>query len=153
MLHVKLNKRPEWKGFDQLMDGFLSEWPRVFHPDFNGPVTKGSVPVNVKETATGYELELVAPGFEKTDFTISLDKNLLTIGAEKKNEVMEDNLTPENEKWIRREYSFRSFKRTFTVDEAIDATKIAANYINGVLTVGLPKKEEVKPAATTITVN
>ncbi len=135
------------------MDSFLNEWPAVFNNDFNVSDAKAGVPVNVKETATGYELEVVAPGFDKTDFNISLEQDLLTISAERKNEVKEEKEVEGNEKLIRREYSFRSFKRSFTVDEKIDATNIAATYVNGVLTLNLPKKTEVKPAATTISVN
>jgi HSP20 family protein len=92
-------------------------------------------------------LEVIAPGFEKTDFNINLDQNLLTISAEKKDDVKQ-----ENEKQIRREYSYRSFKRSFTLDEKIDATNIEASYINGVLTLNLPKKEVVKAKATEITI-
>jgi len=58
----------------------------------------------------------------------------------------------ENEKVIRREFRQRSFKRSFTIDEKIDATNIDANYVNGVLTLNLPKKEEVKASATEITI-
>jgi HSP20 family protein len=89
----------------------------------------------------------VAPGFEKTDFTVNLDQNLLTISAEKKDEAK-----VENEKQIRREHSFRSFKRSFTIDEKIDATNIEASYINGVLILNLPKKETVKASATKIVI-
>jgi HSP20 family protein len=71
----------------------------------------------------------------------------LTISAEKKDEVKK-----ENEKQIRREYSYRSFKRSFTLDEKIDATNIEASYINGVLTLNLPKKEVVKASATEIVI-
>jgi len=58
----------------------------------------------------------------------------------------------ENEKQIRREYSFRSFKRSFTLDEKVDATNIEASYINGVLTLNLPKKDTVKASATKIVI-
>lgn len=147
MLSVKLNRKPNERSFDNFVDSFFSELPDLFAKDFNGLETKGSVPVNVKETAEGYQLEVVAPGFEKTDFSISLDQQLLTIAAEKKSEVEK-----EGNKQIRREYSYRSFKRIFTVDEKIDATKIEASYINGVLVLNLPKKEEVKEAAKAITI-
>ena len=92
-------------------------------------------------------MEVVAPGFEKADFKISVDQGLLTISAEKKDEVKEE--SPKN---IRREYSISSFKRSFTLDEKIDATNIAASYINGVLTLNLPKKVEVKAPVTEIVI-
>ena len=147
MLGVKLNRKPNENSFDNFVDSFFTGLPALFTNDFNGMETKGSIPVNVKETAEGYQLEVVAPGFEKTDFSISLDQQLLTIAAEKKSEVEK-----EGDKPIRREYNYRSFKRIFTVDEKIDATKIEATYINGVLILNLPKKEEVKEAAKAITI-
>ena len=58
----------------------------------------------------------------------------------------------ENEKSIRREYSYRSFKRSFTLDDKTDGTNIDAQYVNGVLTLNLPKKEVVKPAVKEITI-
>ena len=119
-----------------------------FKNDFNNTERKGSVPVNVKATANGYQLEVVAPGFEKADFKIKLDDSLLTISADNKIEEKK-----ESDKQIRREYSYRSFKRSFTVDSTIDATKIDATYVNGVLILNLPKKEEVKASAKEIIIN
>lgn len=148
MTNVKLSNRPLAGGLNQFVDSFFTEWPLLRRSDFDETVTKGSVPVNVKETAKGYELELVAPGFEKTDFKVNLDKDLLTISAEKKSDVKQ-----ENEKQLRREFSIRSFKRTFTLDEQIDATKISATYVNGILALNLPRKVEVKVPATEIQIN
>jgi len=122
--------------------------PVLFKNEFNQIERNGFVPVNVKETEKSYQLEVVAPGFEKSDFKVNLDQNILTISGEKKNETKN-----ETDKQIRREYSYRSFKRSFTLDEKIDATNINANYVNGVLTLNLPKKEAVKASATEITVN
>ena len=147
MTNVKFNSKPFAGTFNNLVDDLFAELPVLFKNDFNNAERKGFVPVNVKETEKGYELEVVAPGFEKTDFKVNLDQNLLTISAEKK-----DELKNENQKQIRREYSYRSFKRSFTLDEKIDATNIEASYINGVLTLNLPKKEAVKAAATEIVI-
>ncbi len=147
MTNVKFNRKPFEGTFNTLVDDLFTELPALFKTEFNNGERKGSVPVNVKETDKSYQLEVVAPGFEKTDFKLSLDQNLLTISAEKKNEEIK-----ENEKQIRREYSYRSFKRSFTLDEKIDATNIEASYINGVLTLNLPKKEVVKASATEIVI-
>ncbi|HEY1023443.1 MAG TPA: Hsp20/alpha crystallin family protein [Flavisolibacter sp.] len=100
-----------------------------------------SVPVNIRETEKDYVLEVIAPGWTKEDFKISLENNLLSLSVEKKDETEN-----KNEKFVRREYRYSSFKRSFTVDEKIDADAISAQYVNGVLTLNLPKKEEVKPA-------
>ena len=104
-------------------------------------------PVNIVEKNDTYHLQLSAPGFEKTDFNIKLDGKLLTISVEKAADK-----SVENEKVIRREFSSKSFKRSFTVDEQIDATGINAKYENGILKLDLPKKEEVKNASKEITI-
>ena len=142
MLTVKMNRKPYLGMAEQMIDGIWNEFPAILKQDFNDWNKKFSVPVNVKESATGYQIELVAPGFEKTDFRIDLEKDLLTISGEKKEELKE-----ENEKLLRKEFQFRSFKRTFTIDEKIDATGIEANYVNGILLVNLPKKAVLKPEA------
>ncbi len=153
MTNVKFNRKPFEGTFNTFVDDLFTELPAFFKNEFNNGERKGFIPVNVKETEKTYQLEVVAPGFEKTDFTINLDQNLLTISAEKKEGVKEDSFgyAPQ-EKQIRREYSFRSFKRSFTLDEKIDATNIEASYINGVLTLNLPKKETVKASATKIVI-
>ena len=144
MTVVKLNNRPA-NGFN-LLDNFFNELPTFFKDDF-GTKAQGFIPVNVKETKDAYQLEVVAPGFEKNDFNINLEKNILTVSAETKTETEN-----KNEKQIRREYSYHSFKRSFTVDEKVDSEKIEAKYVNGVLTLNLPRKEEVKASAKEILV-
>ena len=147
MTQANFSRKPFEGTFNNLVDDLFIELPALFKTEFNQTDRKGFVPVNVKETEKSYQLEVVAPGFEKTDFKVNLDQNLLTISAEKKDEVKQ-----ENQKQIRREYSYRSFKRSFTLDEKIDATNIEASYINGVLTLNLPKKEVVKASATEISI-
>jgi HSP20 family protein len=144
MTLVKFNNKPA-NGFN-FLENFFNEIPTVFRDDFASN-TKGAIPVNIKAIKDAYQVEVVAPGFEKNDFKINLEKNLLTISAEKKNEVKE-----ENENQIRNEYNYRSFSRSFTLDEKIDAEKIEAKYLNGVLTLNLPKKAEVKASAKEISV-
>ena len=144
MTVVKLNNRPA-NGFN-LLDNFFSEFPTIFKDDF-GTKAQGFVPVNVKETNEAYQLEVVAPGFDKNDFNINLEKNILTVSAERKTDAEN-----KSEKQIRKEYSYQSFKRSFTIDEKVDAEKIDAKYVNGVLTLNLPRKEEVKLSAKEILV-
>ena len=147
MTNVKFNRKPFEGTFNNLVDDLFLELPVLFKNEFNNGDRKTFIPVNVKETEKTYQLDVVAPGFEKTDFIVNIDQNLMTISAEKKEEVKQ-----ENEKQIRREYSYRSFKRSFTLDEKIDATNIEASYINGVLTLNLPKKETVKASALEISI-
>ncbi|MEO7924575.1 MAG: Hsp20/alpha crystallin family protein [Chitinophagaceae bacterium] len=158
MTNAKFNRKPfEGTTFNTLVDDLFTELPALFKNDFNGSERKGIVPVNVIETDKSFRLEVVAPGFEKSDFNVKLDQDLLTISAEKKNDpesnrAKEDSDSNRYQKQIRREYSYRSFKRSFTIDEKIDATNIEATYINGVLTLNLPKKEVVKASATEIVI-
>ncbi|HEX8313497.1 MAG TPA: Hsp20/alpha crystallin family protein [Segetibacter sp.] len=107
-----------------------------------------ATPVNIRETEKEYLLDVVAPGLNKEDFKISLENNLLTVSVEKREETVN-----EGEKHIRREYGFQAFKRSFTLDEKINADGISAQYVNGVLTLNLPKKEEVKPATKQISIS
>ena len=146
MTHVKLTGRPLEKSFNSFVDDLFSELPVLFKNDI--PQWKGYVPVNITETDKAYTLDVVAPGFEKSDFKVSLDQQILTISVEKKEEVKE-----ENKKQLRREYSYRSFKRSFTIDEKIDIHNIDAQYVNGVLTLNLPKKEIVKETAKEINIS
>jgi len=147
MTHVKFARRPFEGSFNNFVDDVFTELPALFKNEFNYSERKGFIPVNVKENEKSYEVEVIAPGFEKADFKVNLDQNILTISAEKKN-----NVKNESDKQIRKEYHYRSFKRSFTLDEKIDATQIGATYINGVLILNLPKKEDVKAAATEISI-
>ena len=145
MTLVKFNQRPVEKSFGNLFEDLFNNFPnRVFGDDFGG---HSFVPVNIKETKDAYQLEVVAPGLDKADFKVNIDNDILTISAEKKTETKD-----ENEKQVRKEFTYRSFKRSFTIDEKIDASKIEAKYENGVLHLSLPKKEDVKQAPTEIAI-
>lgn len=134
MTLVKFNQPA--KTFHGLVDELLNG--KFLNKDFATSDFFGAsyAPVNISETKDGYSLEVVAPGFAKDDFKVKLDGPTLTISAEKKTESKD-----ENEKHLRREFSFRSFSRSFTLDEKVEAAKINAKYENGVLHLTLPKKE------------
>ena len=143
MTLVRFNNRPS-KTFNNLVDDFFTNAPSLFRDDFSTTFGRQAAPVNIRETEQDFVLELVAPGLEKEDFKINLEQNNLTISAERKQATTENKA---DGKQILREFSFNSFKRSFTIDDKIDAGAIAAKYVNGVLTVSLPKKTEVKEAA------
>lgn len=115
----------------------------------NGETALFQVPVNIKETEGNYELHVIAPGLKKEDFKIAVDKNLLTISFEQKEEHKEE----AEGKWLKSEYRMRSFKRNFTMNEKVDTAKITARYNEGVLYVVLPKKEPVEVTTQEISVN
>ncbi|MDD2793756.1 MAG: Hsp20/alpha crystallin family protein [Sediminibacterium sp.] len=119
--------------FDELFNNFPATWGRDVQTGYP------SASVNIHETSDAFHLELNAPGRDKADFKINVNNGLLTISYEKKEETEQKDY-----KTIRREFSYRSFKRSFTIDETIHADAIEARYENGVLKLLLPKKEEVK---------
>ncbi|MCF2489582.1 Hsp20/alpha crystallin family protein [Dyadobacter sp. CY347] len=110
------------------------------------PAFSGSVPaVNVVENKEGFRIEVAAPGLQKPDFKLNLEKNQLTISAQKEQKEEEA-----SDKYTRREFKYSSFQRTFTLPNSIDGDKIEANYADGILSIALPKREEAKekPART-----
>ncbi len=124
--------------FDRFFDGELMDWNSS-----NYSSTDTTLPaVNVKENENEFLIDVAAPGLKKEDFKVHYDNGRLSISSEKKNEFEEK----KGEKITRREFSYQSFQRSFTVAEnIIDAEKIAASYENGILHLSLPKREEVKP--------
>ena len=95
--------------------------------------------VNVKETSEDFRIEVAAPGLDKKDFKVDLDNNVLTVSSEKEHKDEH-----EDEKYMRREFSYTSFSRSFSLPEAVDAEKIKANHKDGILTITIPKREEAK---------
>ena len=121
-------------------NGFIEELfngntPRFFrdqpaHENWN------HIPVNVKENDHAFNIEVIAPGITKEDFSIQVNDKTLTISFDLK-EAAEKG----EEKWLRKEFKIRSFKRSFTLGDKIDGDKISAAYNQGILTLSLPKKE------------
>ncbi|MCZ2100942.1 MAG: Hsp20/alpha crystallin family protein [Chitinophagales bacterium] len=99
--------------------------------------------VNITEDNDKLTLEVAAPGMDKKDFNISIDKDQLIISAEKENQTEEK----EEGQWTRKEFNYASFKRSFHLGDGINIDKIDANYENGILKLVLPKKEEAKEKA------
>ena len=145
MTYVKVNNQLP-KNLDGLMKDLFNEIPVQFGKTFREDVL-GFPPVNIAESEKTYHLEVAAPGMEKTDFSIKLEGNQLIVIGAKKEEVQNDLV-----KSIRKEFSNKAFKRSFTLDEKIDFENIAAKYENGILKVDLPKKEDLKLAGKEITI-
>lgn len=107
-----------------------------------------SVPaVNVVEHQDGFRIEVAAPGLKKEDFKLNLNHNNLTISAyqeTQKEDQAENNRDADREKYTRREFSYSSFQRTFMLPTSVDVESIRVSYNDGVLTIGLPKREEAK---------
>ena len=145
MTLVKVNNQFS-KTFDGMMKELFNDFPAAVNKTMREDVLHFP-PVNIVEQPGKYQLEIAAPGFEKADFNVKLEANTLTISTEKKESVKE-----ETDKLIRKEFSYKAFKRSFTIDEKIDGENITARYENGILFLDLPKKEDQKVAAKEINI-
>ena len=134
------------KSIDGMMKDLFNELPSAVSKTFREDVLYFP-PVNITNKDAAYSIELAAPGFEKADFNVKLDTNILTISIEKKEEK-----SAQAEKVIRREFSTKPFKRSFTIDDKIDTENISAKYENGILVLELPKKEITNTGAKEINI-
>jgi HSP20 family protein len=132
MTTLRFNQ-PGFKTLDNFLDSLLSDIPSATKTSLNFPA------VNIAESNDAYELEFNVPGRKKEDFKITVDKDILTVSFEKKEENKE-----ESKKFIKKEFTLQPFKRSFTLDEKINADEINAKYEDGLLLLTLPKTEEVK---------
>jgi len=123
--------------FDRLMDSDMFDWTNR-----NYSTTNTTIPsVNIKEDENGYKVEVAAPGFDSKDFNIELNNSVLTVSSEKKIE----NETKNEDQYTKREFSYQSFSRSFTLPITVEREKISAKYDKGILNIVFPKKEEAKP--------
>ncbi len=123
-------------------DPFLRNW---FSWDNDTTAEDGNVPaVNIGETESAYELTVAAPGMAKSDFKVELENNRLVISGEKKVEKEKKH----GHNWLRKEYNYNSFVRSFTLSEKqVNAENIKATYTDGILYISIPKSAEAKNRA------
>lgn len=121
--------------FDEFLNGTNSE-------EYETASKKRRPAVNISETANSFLVEVAAPGFEKSDFKVEVDEKQLIISSKKESDQAE------NTHYTKREFTYSSFERVFTLPETIKDSKISAEYLNGILKLTLPKMEEavVQPA-------
>ena len=136
-----IKKNENYPIFPSLFNDFFNrDWIDFNNRNFS--TTQTTIPsVNVVESDDKFELEVAAPGFEKKDFKVELNHNLLTISSNKQEEREEG----DGKQYTRKEFSYLSFCRSFTIPDTINHEKIEARYENGILKVLIPKKEEPKP--------
>jgi HSP20 family protein len=114
---------------------FNNVFDSLFSDALNKNYGVNKVPnVNIYEGENEYKIELAAPGLNKEDFKIDLKKNNLSVWVEKKNED-----TAIQKDYTRKEFDYTSFARSFVLPEGIDAEKISAAYINGILNITIGK--------------
>jgi HSP20 family protein len=104
--------------------------------------------VNVIEDEQGFRIEVSAPGVQRDDFNLEVENDVLTIST-----GQEESKDEQKQNFLRREFNFRTFKRSFQLPESVDQEEISATHDAGILTLSLPKKEEeVQKAARQIAV-
>ena len=99
---------------------------------------KFSPKTNIVETDKAYRVDLMVPGFDKEDFNINIENDVMTISAHKE----EKNEEKDGDKVVFSEYRVEDFERSFTLSQDVDSNKIEAAYENGILKVNIPKKKE-----------
>lgn len=123
------------------IDRFITD-PMQF-PMWNKATFNRMPGTNIRETKDEYIVEVAAPGLKKKDFHVDIDNGLLEIKVEKEDEFEEKKL-----EFRRREYNYNAFYRAFTLPETVNAEKIKAEYLDGILKVHLPLVPQAKKKAT-----
>ena len=103
--------------------------------------------MDVVETATEFLIRAELPGVDKSNVKISVEDGVLTIAGHREQEREE-----KGKRFHRVERAYGPFARKFTVPDIVDATKVSADFTNGVLTITLPKSEKARPKAIEVTV-
>ncbi|MDR6784621.1 HSP20 family protein [Pedobacter africanus] len=136
MTLVKFNP----KSNTSLMPGFNDVFDSILNDTFFSDRMMTKVPAaNISESADHFHVELAAPGLKKEDFKLKLERDVLSISVE---QVNDDQHQQRN--YAKREYSYSSFVRSFTLPESADQNGIEAKYTDGVLCIAIPKREEAK---------
>lgn len=132
MLLVRRNNDFDW----------LNNWfdDNFFNTPVMAQTTTTAPAVNVKEDNKQYVMEVAVPGLKKEQVNMSIDKDgYLTLSIENKNEQKDEN---KKEHYLRREFSYTSYRQSYALPDNVDADKIEANVADGVLKVVLPKVEK-----------
>jgi HSP20 family protein len=125
--------------FEMMRD--LIRWDPLAELGTAGSRELAFVPLfEVKETKDAYVFKADLPGIREEDLDISLTGNRLTVSGKREEEKRE-----EDDRFYAYERSYGSFSRSFTLPEGIDVEHAQADLNDGVLTVSVPKKPEVKP--------
>src|SRR4030095_2347144 len=126
MLTNALSKKVE--RFPSLFEDFFKPWNEFTRPGEVWGRTITVPAVNITEDKDQFIVSMAVPGMKKNDFNIDLEGNLLIISSEK-----EDSKEEKDEAYTRKEYSYSSFSRSFTLPEEVNREKILATYEEGVL--------------------
>ena len=146
MLTLNIHKTMSQFNLQKSSDGYQVSFDNLFYPEF--PLRKeggfirsetAGPKVNIKENNDEFVLELAAPGLQKSDFRIQLADEFLNVSSE------QEESGKENQQYYKREFTFKPFRKVFTLPETADVERISAKYLNGVLQIMVPKREDMKP--------
>jgi len=119
---------------------FSNVFDSIFNDTFFSDRMMTRVPAaNISESKDHFHVELAAPGLKKEDFKLNLERNVLNISVEQQ---QQDEQQERN--YNKREFSYSSFVRSFTLPDSAEQNGIQAKYQDGVLSIDIPKKEEAK---------
>jgi HSP20 family protein len=122
------------------MNRLFEDAGRGYRGDDAAATTTWSPAVDIFETESEIMVKAELPGIERKDIALNLDNNVLTLKGERKFEK-----ETRQENYHRIERSYGVFSRAFSIPAIVDEEKIRADYKDGILTIALPKKEQVKP--------
>ena len=128
---------------------FNDDWMDFGFPEADkalyGKHASHEMKTDVKETDSGYEVDIDLPGFKKDEINVQLDNGYLSISAAKGLDKEEKN---KEGKYIRKERYAGAMSRSFYVGDAITQEDIKAKYESGILRLSIPKKEAKQVEAT-----
>jgi len=135
---IRFNRPSNTKTFSHVMDEFFNKsFPEVFNSELNWNTPS----TNIKETDTAFTIEMAVPGIDKNNIDIRVEKDQLIVESKHSSEIVEEN---EDDHYTRREFNYGAFRKSFYLNEKIDANKIDALYKDGILYIDLEKKDEAK---------
>ena len=121
---------------------FNDDWMDFGFPEVDkalyGKHASHEMKTDVKETDSGYEVDIDLPGFKKDEINVQLDNGYLSISAAKGLDKEEKN---KEGKYIRKERYAGAMSRSFYVGDALTQEDIKAKYESGILRLSIPKKE------------
>jgi HSP20 family protein len=167
MTNIIKNRNADPAAFGSVLDQLFPKTVSTLLDDtfwgLSNPNASLVAPVNIVETAGSYELELAAPGLQKSDFQLKIDGDTLTVCCGQENnqrtETAKAESSPSQKKentqprWVRREFTRQDFQRHFELGDTVDRDKISARYENGILHLTLPKKESLRPVSRQIDIH
>ncbi len=148
---MKPVRRKNGWGLTPSMRSWLDDFwgsDKFFDDDFFTARDRWLPAVNIKDEKDHFEIEVAAPGLRKEDFVVNIENGLLVISCEK-----EEKKDEKDDNYTRKEFSYRSFYRSFTLPENANPDTIEARYENGILKLRMKKMEIAKPEIKKITIS